>query len=976
MFKRLSALRPGQGRSGKPSREARRPRMSVEALESRQLLTVDFIAAQGIGGLSLTATATVADAAGDTYATGLFAGTVNFNPAPAGTPYTLTAAGSQDAYLAKYDPAGKLLWAQDLPGSPGTPAKGNALALTPAGAVALAGQFQGTLTVGGLPLAAPAGATDAFVAEFDPAAGRALWAKAFDNGTQEVVSALAVDAQGNLDAAGNFLGRGSFGTTKAGAAVALANAGGTDGFALQLDPAGNTVWAAGLGGAGGDQANRVAVDAGGAVLVGGSYSGTASFGAAALTSAGALNGFVAKLSPAGVVQWADGIQGATGVELVGALAVDAQGDAVVGGTFYGTAAVAGLSLTAPTATVPQAYLAKISPAGAGTWAVQLDGTAGAAVSDVHPDAAGNLYAGGYFQGTGSFNPAGSAAVVAAGGYDGFVVSLDGAGAYRWSAKAGGPGTDTVTALAVTGTDAVDVVGAYASPAIFGLNTIGGIGNSNVYLARIGTLAPPPAGVIGFNGPTFGVGGSAIAVQATAVDAAGNTYITGAFSGTSGTYGHPANFNPLGTPTAFVTPTGAKDAFLAKYSPSGLLTWFRDFAEPAGKSAAGNALAIDPSGYVVVGGQFAGAGVAFNAGGGQGGTLTAPGTATDAFLAKFDTAGTFQWAEGYDSGNTAGINAVAVDPSGKIDVTGSYYGGATAIGLGGGKASIALPTNGSTDTFLAQLDGSGNPLWATRASGSGADVGKKLAVDGSGNVYIVGTFTNAASFPSAGAGSGPSVTSQGSLDLFLAKYSNAGAVAFVNDIGSVGLDQAGGVAVDKQGSIYIAGAFGSTLTFSGLSVTAPLNQTAGFVLKVSSADAGVWLQGVAATQAVQLNALGLDSANNVYYSGLFSGQIALNPAAPTTLTFSNGSTDALVGSLDSSGKTRWALTAGGSGNDASTGLAVMGTDQVVTVGQYVPTATFNRYQQPLGTMGLSNAFVANISLYAPPLGQSKTRFTTA
>ena len=76
-------------------------------------LAQTFSAAQATGGIGNDAgTAIAADAAGNTYVTGYFSDAVTFGPGQ-----TRTSTGGSDIFVAKYDPAGNLVWVQQAGGA-------------------------------------------------------------------------------------------------------------------------------------------------------------------------------------------------------------------------------------------------------------------------------------------------------------------------------------------------------------------------------------------------------------------------------------------------------------------------------------------------------------------------------------------------------------------------------------------------------------------------------------------------------------------------------------------------------------------------------------------------------------------------------------------------------------------------------------------------------------------------------------------
>src|SRR4051812_48057046 len=105
MFRRAHAAWFGARKAKSPSARSRRRPISLERLEGRELLAVDFTSALGIGGPDMGVTAVAQDVAGNSFVAGYFDGTTNF--APAGAPASnLTSSGYYDVFVARYNADG------------------------------------------------------------------------------------------------------------------------------------------------------------------------------------------------------------------------------------------------------------------------------------------------------------------------------------------------------------------------------------------------------------------------------------------------------------------------------------------------------------------------------------------------------------------------------------------------------------------------------------------------------------------------------------------------------------------------------------------------------------------------------------------------------------------------------------------------------------------------------------------------------
>ncbi len=280
------------------------------------------------------------DAAGNALVTGSFGVTAGFATAP--TPTLLTSAGLEDVFVAKFaGGTGTAAWAVQAGGSDDD--SGYGVAVDAAGNALVTGYFNGTASFATAPtptLLTSAGLEDVFVAKFAGSTGAAAWAVQAGGTGDDYGSGIAVDAVGNALVTGYFNGTASFATTPT--ATPLVSAGSYDVFVAKFaGSTGAAAWAVRAGGSGYDSGNGVAVDAAGNALVTGGFTGTASFATAPtvtpLVSAGYDDVFVAKFAGGtGAAAWAVRAGGSY-FDYGRGVAVDAAGNALVTGSFYGTA---------------------------------------------------------------------------------------------------------------------------------------------------------------------------------------------------------------------------------------------------------------------------------------------------------------------------------------------------------------------------------------------------------------------------------------------------------------------------------------------------------------------------------------------------------------------------------------------------------------------------------------------------------------
>ncbi|UQA61901.1 hypothetical protein [Polyangium aurulentum] len=349
------------------------------------------------------------------------------------------------------------------------------------------------------------------------------------------------------------------------------------------------------------------------------------------------------------------------------------------------------------------------------------------------------------------------------------------------------------------------------------------------------------------------GGHAVG-RAVALDAMGNIVVAGEFKGS------------LTIEGTTLESGGNIDVFVAKFTPDGALLWAKDYGDDDNHQVA-YGVAVNEAGEVFVTGYFDGS-IDFGKG-----ELTADGR--DVFVAKIgpdgDGAGADKWAKqlgGSDSQIGWGIAAGL--PDGSVVVTGDFeaeldYGGGTLPGAGGhdvfvvnlsgidgntlwqksfgdgahqyaygvtvganghvavvgqfwGKidagGGVTLDALSGSDAFVIDLAADGTLRWAKAFGDSGDEHCESVAMDGSGQVLMLGHFDGFLPLGSA------TLQSEGKNDIYVAKLAASdGTPVWSHSFGNANEQRGWSVAVDPKGNTLATGAFEGTVNFEpGGSVT--------------------------------------------------------------------------------------------------------------------------------------------------------------
>lgn len=399
-----------------------------------------------------------------------------------------------------------------------------------------------------------------------------------------------------------------------------------------------------------------------------------------------------------------------------------------------------------------------------------------------------------------------------------------------------------------------------------------------------------------------LGGSSLDIgQGIAIDADGNTYVTG--------WTMSSDFptaNPLQPALS-----GSQDVFVTKISSAGQTLLYSTYL--GGTSAEqGKVITVGGDGSALVGGvSFSTNFPTVNAvqpsfGGGP----------NDAFLAKLSPDGSTLVYSTYLGGSgEESLFGVAVD------------GGGIAY-LSGGTSSSNFPVvnalqpaiAGPSDAVVAKIGSSGPLIYSTFLGGSGDEVGSDIALDASGNAYLAG-WTTSSNFPIVNPLQ-PALA--GLRDAFFAKLNAAGSgLAYSSYLGGSGDDYGVGIGVDASSNAYLAGATNSP----DFPTVSPLQPTlAGlediFVSKITAGGSGIGYStylGGSGDDVPYTGSMAIDGSGNVYVAGStdssdFPVSSAIQPAF-------GGILDAFVTKLNSTGSAlSYSTYLGGSDVDWAYSLA--------------------------------------------------------
>ncbi len=428
-----------------------------------------------------------------------------------------------------------------------------------------------------------------------------------------------------------------------------------------------------------------------------------------------------------------------------------------------------------------------------------------------------------------------------------------------------------------------------------------------------------------------------------VDAAGNAYVTGQTDST--------NF-PTSSPFQGSN-GGSVDAFVTKLDSSGSALVYSTYLGGSGSDQA-NSIVVDSSGNAYVVGATASTNfptsspfqAAHAAGGGN-----------DAFVTKLNPSGAALVYSTYLGGTGANDvgRGIAVDDSGNVYVTGNTSSNDFPL-ESPFQASFAF----STSAFVTKFNPAGSALvYSTYlGGGTGGAIGRGIAIDGSGNVYVTGGTADT-DFPTESPFQG---SNAGDLDVFVTKLDSSGsALVYSTYLGGTWTDTGNAIAVDTGGNAYVTGA----TAWTDFPTASPFQGSSGgsvdaFVTKLdSSGSALVYSTYLGGTGAESANGIGVDGVGNAYVTG-YTNSTSFPTASPFQASF-GGSFDAFVTKFNATGSALvYSTYLGGNGSDLGQDVAVdtSGDAYVTSYGGSTNFPTTSPFQA--GNAGGNDVFITQLT----------------
>jgi hypothetical protein len=429
-----------------------------------------------------------------------------------------------------------------------------------------------------------------------------------------------------------------------------------------------------------------------------------------------------------------------------------------------------------------------------SWATFYGGDAYDQAASVTTDASGNVYMVGNTSSMSGIATTGSYQYSFGGGLtyyygDAMLVKFNSAGVRQWATYYGGTGDEIGYSVTTDAAGNIYLAGI--------TNSTSGIATPGAHQPAFGsTTTSFNDGLLAkFNSAgvrqwaTYYGGTENETIYSVVTDDSGHVYVSGSTESTMG-ISTPGSHQP-------VKSGGYTDGFIVKFNSAGTRIWGTYYGGPDDDDVW--ELAMHGNDLYVTGSTNSTTGIA-TIGAHQ--TSFAGGT-YDAYLAKFNTAGSRIWATYYGGNNEDMGLGLAADDNGNIFLAGHSSSTSAIATAGAYQTSFA---GGISDCFLIKFDSTGTRLWGTYYGGPDQDELHRLTTNCTGNLYAAG-FTRSTTGIST-AGSFQPAYGGGAYDGILAEFSPSGMRTWGTYYGGTGVDIASAAHCDNNGNLYYVGRLGT------------------------------------------------------------------------------------------------------------------------------------------------------------------------
>jgi len=411
------------------------------------------------------------------------------------------------------------------------------------------------------------------------------------------------------------------------------------------------------------------------------------------------------------------------------------------------------------------------------------------------------------------------------------------------------------------------------------------------------------------------------IHAISTQPSGTSYIGGNFYS-------PCNFD-----TSQLLLPDTANAFIAKIDNLGTLIWVKYFPTPGNSTGTITDVAAAWDGGCFMTGSWTDS-IRLDS------TLLIENGSVNTFFSRLDQNGTLLWIK-QASGTLNYSGSVVSNYLGDVYFTGKYYDSLTI------DSTTIINTLIGDGSFIVKFDSTGQFRWLKNIQGSQINI-NDIAIDNLGSIVITGRFSATCIVDTT------QLISNGSNDLFIAKYDTTGQLLWVRQDGGGSEGSGNGISICPNNDILICGSYTSpSATFD--TITIPYlsgDDFSGFVARYNQDGNVKWVNYQSSINGDVWNyAVKQVTSNTIYFSGFFYD----------SLYFSNGSfmetgPASYLAACDQDGNMIWVKKfAGGNFNFD---FSLDSSERIYISGIFLDSIIVTPYQ--FNTQGQSDFFFAQLA----------------
>ena len=314
-------------------------------------------------------------------------------------------------------------------------------------------------------------------------------------------------------------------------------------------------------------------------------------------------------------------------------------------------------------------------------------------------------------------------------------------------------------------------------------------------------------------------------------------------------------------------------------------------------------------------------------------------AEDIFIVKFDKDGSVIWFKTIGGRETDKGASILIDSFNHIYVAGDFKSADVDFD---GTGSNNISSHGEEDIFLLKLDRDGNVLKLDRFGEEGKDAIISMTLDSANNILLTGLFGKTVDFnPNTSVEN--NLTCAGTFDAFILKLNSAGEYIWAKAFNGTNWVKGLFIVTDLDNNIYITGYFKDTADFDPSSNTYNLTAVGDrdfYIAKLNSIGDFLWAGRIGSSAEDRALSMVIDSSNDLYLSGFFSGECDFDIGVGEEILNTNGLSDAFVLKIKSNGEFAWVKQIGGARKDKATEIKFDTFGDILISGYFQESVDFD------------------------------------